>query len=416
MKIPLFDIDNWKEITATLARNKTRTILTAFGIFWGTAMLALLMGGSKGMQGLLQRNFSDLATNSAIIHPNRTQLAYKGFKKGSTWAMTQSDVDNIRMGVDGIKASSSVLSLSMTSTAKYGTKNTSTQIHGVESEYRYILTPVIYEGRFINESDVRNQRKVCVVGKNVADDLFKTESPIGNFIEIDNIYYKVVGVAGQTSQIEIDGKIDDIITLPLTTVRRAYNLGDKIGYFFFEMNDNIKPSDIQARMEHIIRLSHPIHPDDKQAINFIDISEEFKMVDNLFTGVDILALFVGLGSLLAGIIGVGNIMWIIVKERTQEIGIRRAIGAKPRDIIIQILSESMVLTIIAGVFGICFSVLILFVLAKGTSVNGVEPGFQLPFSVAIYILLTFLILGSAAGLIPSIKAMRIKPIEALNDK
>ena len=414
MKISIFDIDNWKEITATLARNKTRTILTAFGIFWGTAMLAMLLGGSKGMQDLLRRNFSDLATNSAITFPSRTQLAYKGFKKGNAWRMTMTDIENIRKSIDGIKSSSAVISTG--GTAKYGTQSTSLKIRGVESEYAKVLTPVIYEGRFINDADVRNERKVCVIGKDVADDLFKSELPLGKFIEVDNMYYMVVGVAGQTSQISIDGRINEVVTLPLSTMRNAYNVGNNVHYFFFETESNLSPADIRPRIEHILRLAHPIHPDDKQAITFIDISEEFKMVDNLFTGVDILALFVGFGSLLAGIIGVGNIMWIIVKERTQEIGIRRAIGAKPRDIIVQILSESMVLTIIAGVFGISFAVLILFALANGTAEDGVEAGFQLSFSVAVYILATFLILGSAAGLIPSIKAMRIKPIEALNDK
>ena len=175
-------------------------------------------------------------------------------------------------------------------------------------------------------------------------------------------------------------------------------------------------SDVKPRITRMLGKRHSIHPDDDRAYGYFDVSEQFKTVDNLFTGINVLALFVGLGSLLAGIIGIGNIMWIIVKERTQEIGVRRAIGAKPRDIIVQILSEGVVLTSIAGMAGICFAVLILSIAAIATSTDGVIFRFQLEFSHSIAILLTFLVLGTMAGLIPSVKAMRIKPIEALNDK
>ncbi len=414
MKNPIFDIDNWKEITATLGRNKTRTFLTAFGIFWGTAMLALLWGGAQGLQDILRGNFAGFSTNTAIIFPGRTSLPYKGFSKGMWWSLTQTDVDNIRRSIPEINASSAVSSTS--TTAIYGHKSYSTSIQGIESQYPLINKPVIYEGRFINESDQSNERKVCVLGKRVAAELFGTESPIGKFVEMDNIYYHVVGVAGQTSEISINGKIDEIILIPLSTGQRAYNQGQNIGMMIFSCHDGDSPSDVKSRVERIIRANHPIHPDDKQAMEFMDVSEEFEMVDNMFNGVDILVLFVGFGSLLAGIIGVGNIMWIIVKERTQEIGVRRAIGAKPRDIIMQILSESIVLTTVAGIAGICFAVIILFAVAQATTEDGVTPGFQLTFTHAVTILFVFLTLGSAAGVVPAIKAMRIKPIEALNDK
>ncbi len=184
----------------------------------------------------------------------------------------------------------------------------------------------------------------------------------------------------------------------------------------FVAREGISPSSLQPRIERILRNNHPIHPDDHNAIWFFDVSEKFQMVDNLFMGITVLALFVGVGTLLAGIIGVGNIMWVIVKERTQEIGIRRAIGAKPRDIIVQILSEGVVMTIVAGIAGICFATLVLAVAQHLTANEISVPRFQLAFSEAMTIMATFVILGTAAGLIPSIKAMRIKPIEAMNDK
>lgn len=414
MKNPIFDVDNWKEITATLSRNKTRTFLTAFGIFWGTAMLALLWGGAQGLQDLLRRNFDGFSTNTGLLFANNTGLPYKGFSKGMSWNLTRTDVDNIRRSIPEITALSAVTTRS--TTASYGHKSYATRIQGIESDYPSINKPVIYEGRFINASDAVGDRKVCVLGKRVASELFGSGSPIGKFVAVDNIYYHVVGVAGQTSEVNINGKIDEMIIVPHSTMQKAYNLGQNVDMVIMCCRKGISPTMVRPRIERVIRASHPIHPDDKQAIEFWDVSEEFAMVDNMFTGVDILVLFVGFGSLLAGIIGVGNIMWIIVKERTQEIGIRRAIGAKPRDIIMQILSESVVLTTVAGIAGICFAVLVLMGVAQATTRDGNTPGFQLTFTHAAIILAVFLVLGTAAGIIPALKAMRIKPIEALNDK
>lgn len=415
MKNPIFDIDNWKEITATLARNKIRTFLTAFGIFWGTAMLAMLWGGAQGMKRMLRGQFEGFATNSAIIASNRTSMPYKGYKKGMYWSLTQTDIDNIRHSVSDIKAMSAVSN--RWASLHYGTKSYEASVQGVESAFPEIFTPVIYSGRFINEADERDSKKVCCIGKRVAGELFGSTDPLGKFIEVNNIYYRVVGVVGRESEVQINGDADNKITIPLSTMRKAYNLGTRVDMALIDVKSGHTPAELQPQIERIIRLSHPIHPDDKRAIMYMDISEEFDMIDKMFTGVDVLVLFVGFGSLLAGIIGVGNIMWIIVKERTQEIGIRRAIGAKPRDIIMQVLSESIVLTVIAGIAGICFASGILAIAEMITPPINEEPlPFQLTFYSAIIILVVFLTLGTAAGTIPAIKAMRIKPIEALNDK
>ncbi len=414
MKNPIFDIDSWKEISATLSRNKTRTFLTAFGIFWGTAMLSMLWGGAQGLQDILRRNFAGLSTNMALVFSNRTSMPYKGYAKGMNWSLTQTDVDNMQRRIPEIEAMSGVSSRS--TTAVYGKHSKATRVQGVESQFPKIFAPVMYEGRFINDSDERNMKKVCVIGKAIADEIFGNESPIGKFISLDNIYYRIVGVAGQLSEVQINGKMDEMFTIPLSTMRQAYNTGLDIDDIMLTVKQGHTPADIKPRVQRIIRSNHPIHPEDQQAIQYWDVSEQFETVDNMFTGVDVLVLFVGFSSLLAGIIGVGNIMWIIVKERTQEIGIRRALGAKPRDIIVQILSESVVLTTIAGIAGICFAVIVLSMVASGTTVNNGVLRFQLSFDNAIMILVTFLTLGTAAVIIPALKAMRIKPIEALNDK
>ncbi len=415
MKNPLFDIENWKEIGTTLARNKTRTFLTAFGIFWGTAMLAMLWGGAKGLESIMSRQFAGFATNTAIMFPGTTSISYKGYNKGMAWKLTNQDINNLRQlipEIESITALNSKYALS----ANYGQRHTSIDIQGVESTYVKINEPIVYEGRFINASDDANYRKVCVLGKRVATDLFGEDSPIGKNVEVSGIHYHVIGVCGQLSDMTIMGRLDESVVIPYSTFCRTYNIGDDIEATMILFKQGHKPADVQASIERVIKSSHPIHPDDKKAVQFFDISEMFEMVDGLFLGISLLALFVGIGTLMAGIIGVGNIMWVIVKERTQEIGIRRAIGAKPRDIIIQILSEGVVLTTIAGIAGICFAAFVLGVAEIITTLPSQQTEFQLTFNQAMTIMVTFMVLGTLAGTIPAVKAMRIKPIEAINDK
>ena len=415
MKNPIFDIENWREIGATLARNKTRTFLTAFGIFWGTAMLAMLWGGAGGLKGLLMRNLNGFDTNMGVIFPGRTTISYKGFNKGMRWDMTEGDLANIRRLAKGIKASSGVRNSG--GTVAYGTKQKSSNVTGVEPDYFKIMTPVIFSGRLINESDTHSLRKVALIGRNLANELFGTEDPLGKYINVRGVYFQVVGVIGQMSEASIGTRLDDSVILPNTTMIRAFNLGNSVGFFTFTVNDGLDPADVLPAIKRAVRISHPIHPDDTPAIGMMNLAEQFRMVNNVFLGVSILSLFVGAGTLIAGIIGVGNIMWIIVKERTQEIGIRRAIGAKPCDIIVQILSEGVVLTSIAGLAGVCFSTLVL-ALVDSQTIDPVlgSAGFILTFSQAAGIVAAFLVLGTAAGTLPAIKAMRIKPIEAMRDK
>ena len=283
MRNSLFDIENWKEIGATLARNKTRTFLTAFGIFWGTAMLAMLWGGAQGLQDIMRSQFDGFATNVAFLFPGQTSLPYKGYNKGLSWSLTWTDLDNIRRNISDIEIASAFNSRHAL-TASYGTRHTSTSIQGVECSYPRINIPIVYAGRFINETDDIYERKVCVIGKRIAQDLFGADYGIGKYIAIGSIYYRVVGVCGQKSEITINDRLDETIVIPLSTMRRAYNLGDDVGGVMLLARDGCRPSTLQPAIERILRASHPIHPDDKKAINFFDISEGFEMVDNLFMG------------------------------------------------------------------------------------------------------------------------------------
>ena len=415
MKTTFFDIENWKEIGATLARNKTRTFLTAFGIFWGTAMLAMMLGGAKGMENMLRRNFEGFATNTAIIFPNRTTMSHQGFNNGTSWELTVTDQRNIRAGIPEIEVMTGMSSIQ--STIGKGTLSTSATVTGIDSEYSKIFEPIVLEGRFINESDDLLNKKICVIGKNIAGSLFPHSSPIGEYIEVNSVYFKIVGVAYQTSEISINSKIDDSVVAPIGVFRKAFNSGENLGGIMFTAKKGISPTELKPRIMRILTSNHKmLHPDDDNAMFFMDVSEAFQMIDNLFMGISLLALFVGAGTLIAGIIGVGNIMWVIVKERTQEIGIRRAIGAKPSDIITQVLSEGMALTAVAGIAGITFATVVLNLVEVITTDEKGTPEFMLSFDGAVEIVVVFMILGVAAGFIPAIKAMKIKPIEAMNSK
>lgn len=415
MRFSIFDLDNWREIGVTLARNKTRTFMTGFGIFWGTAILALCIGGGRGFEGMMRRNFEGFATNMGYLSSNVTTKPYMGYNKGRWWQLQEADIREIRRTIPEIDRSSTVQSVR--ATAKYGTKSNGTRVMGVEPDYWKVQPVTIYEGRLLNESDDASSRKAAIIGRNVAGQLFGDESPLGKFVQVDGLFFRIVGVAGQKTEVSIGGRVDDSIWLSGSTFRRAYSSNYGYGFFIYTTERGVTPTDLQPCIGRILRRNHLIAPDDMGAIDFGDISEMFEMVDNIFMGVNLLMLFVGFGTLLAGVIGVGNIMWIIVRERTNEIGIRRALGAKPRDIIVQILSESTVLTTVAGLAGVSLSAIILGVLDKATYDNWFgAAGFELKFGAALGILVTFLVLGTAAGLIPAIKAMNIKPIEAINSK
>ena len=418
MKLTIFDIENWKEIGATLLRNKTRTILTGFGIFWGVAMLALLTGGARGGGDMLRRNFAGFATNTGGVVAENTTIPFKGYQKGRGWSMNLSDAEVIRVAFPELEAVVPTFQRWGISFA-HGKNLFSGQLVGAEADYTKILYPRLYEGRFINESDVSGERRVAVIGKKVASQLFPDgSSPLGKLVEISNTPYSIVGVCGDTSEVHLNGSLDEGVVIPSSTFRRVFGYGDKVDFLMISGRPEAKLSEILPRIRTLLYRRHDIHPADQGAAWIINIAESFEQIGVVFTGIDILAWFIGISTLLAGVIGIGNIMWVIVKERTQEIGIRRAIGATPRDIIVQVMSEGMALTLIFGLCGVCFAALILAVMQHTTNPPDAVAvaHFQMSFAGAMTILGIFLLLGTLAGLLPSLKAMKIKPIEAINAK
>ncbi len=411
-----FDLDTWEEVWVTITRNKTRSLLTAFGVFWGIFMLVALMGGASGMNDLMAHNFEGFATNSGFMGSNNTGKAYKGFRQGRRWDMENRDLERIKSSVMGVDVVTATIN-SWGIEAVYEENKISGTLKGQYPVYDRIEEPKIILGRTLNDVDVEQYRKVCVIGQRIYETLFpKGGNPSGSYIKIDGIYYQVVGVNVAEGNMSINGQTETSIVIPFSTMQRNYNRGTSIDMLCYTAKKGYAISEVQKQVEQVVKRAHFIHSEDEQALISVNAEAMFGMMDDLFTGIRILGWLVGLGTLLAGVIGVSNIMMVTVKERTTEIGIRRAIGARPEDIMFQILSESMVLTTLAGMGGISFAVFLLNVVEQATSTLTFVPRFQISFWAAIGACVLLLVLGLLSGLAPAYRAMAIKPIEAIRDE
>ena len=415
-----FDVDTYREILDTLTRNKSRSFLTGFGVFWGVFMLVSLIGGGQGMKEMLNKNFEGFATNSAFVWSQQTSKAYKGFRKGRWWSMDLKDIERLRQRVPELDVIAPVVFMpwNASSTAYHEDRKVTINVQGVTPEYADVVGPKLYYGRYINDMDLKHHRKVCVLGKKIYKDLFKEGgNPCGQSIRIDSTYYQVVGVDYNTSSISINGTSEEMVTLPFTMVQQAYNRGQQIDLIAMTARKGVVMSDITDRIRETVARAHYVDPTDEQGARVFNTEVLFQLLDNLFKGVNFLIWLVGLGTLLAGAIGVSNIMMVTVRERTTEIGIRRAIGATPKMILSQIISESIVLTLVAGMSGILFGVTILQMLEMYNTEDGiVETHFQVSFWTAIFCAVVVSSLGVLAGLAPAARAMSIKPVDAMRDE
>ena len=415
------DLDTYREIVDTITRNKARSFLTGFGVFWGVFMLVALMGGGQGLKEMLEKNFEGFAQNTAMIWAQQTTKPYKGFRKGRWWDMEYKDIERLRRRVPELDAIAPVLfaAWGRSSTAYYGDQKSSPRIQGVTPEYADIVAPRMYYGRYINEMDMRDHRKVCVLGKKIYKELFKDGGdPCGKTIRIDSTYYEVVGVDYNASGgMNFNGRAEEKITLPLTLVQQTYNRGNEVDLIAVTGRKGVVMSKITPRIRETIARAHYVDPTDEQGAMVFNTEVLFQMLDNLFRGVNFLIWLVGLGTLFAGAIGVSNIMMVTVRERTTEIGIRRAIGATPRMILSQIISESILLTLVAGMSGILFGVMILQMLELANTEDGILTAhFQVSFWTAIFCAIVVSSLGVLAGLAPAARAMSIKPVDAMRDE
>lgn len=413
-----FDLDTYKEILDTITRNKSRSLLTGFGVFWGVFMLIVLMGGGLGLKELLQANFSGFATNTAVIWAQNTTKPYKGFNKGRSWQMEEKDLERLRQRMPELDVITPLL-FGGRKNVVFADKSFSGSAQGVNSDYAKVSVPKMFYGRYINDMDVRQQRKVCVIGKQIYKNLFPGGGdPCGKTVRVDSTYYTVVGVDYRSGNgVNLGGQADETITLPLSVLRTAYNRGTAVDIIAVTGNKGVVMSKLSQRMRETVARAHSIDPTDEKGLMVFNTEVLFQMLDNLFNGVNFLIWLVGIGTLLAGAIGVSNIMMVTVKERTTEIGIRRAIGATPRMILSQIISESIILTLVAGMSGIIFGVAILQLIELANTTDGILAAhFQVNFWTAIFSALLISLLGGLAGLAPAWRAMSIKPVDAMRDE
>ena len=415
----MIDIDRWQEIWITITHNKSRSVLTAFGVFWGMLMLVLMVGAGNALSERMASQIEGFATNSAFFQANRTTIAYKGFGKGRRWDMVNSDIPIIKERVKELQHLSPVLFVwGSDNNVVRGERSGSYLVKGCYPEYDLIEKSKLVYGRYVNEIDIIEKRKVCVIGERIYEVLFqKGEDPTGRQIRVNGIYFQVIGVARSTSGVSIGGQTAETVILPFSTMQQAFNQGNIIHFMAATAKPGVAVKVIQNQIEDILKQQHQISPNDNDALFSMNIEEQFKMFNNLGIGIAALIWIVGLGTLLAGAIGVSNIMLVTVRERTKEIGIRRALGATPRNIIGQILSESIVLTMLAGVMGIIVGVGIL--RAVGIALSQSDQFFkdpQISFTMAVASLIILVIIGTMAGYAPAQRAMMIKPVEAIGEE
>lgn len=407
------DIDSYKEVFDTLTRNRSRSLLTGFGVFWGLFMLLFMLGGGQGVKAKLASNFDGFATNTAMVIANETTQPYKGMQEGRRWSLTTRDVDRLRLMVPELDVVTPTIAV-WGGSATYGELTANCSVKGVRAEYARVEEPRMKYGRFINSVDEQMGRKVCVIGKRVYKDLFPGGGdPCGRFIQVGPSYYQIVGVDVNSGSISINGSAEETVSIPLPLAQQLYQRGENVDIICMTGKKGVTMSELESRIRQIVAREHSIAPDDKSAVFVLNTEELFNLVNNIFHGVDILIWLIGLGTLLAGAIGVSNIMMVTVKERTIEIGIRRAIGATPRDVLTQIMAESVLLTMVSGLASIVFAVGVLSVVEMA---SGDGTPFQISFGLAVGAALLLTVLGLAAGMAPAMRAMKIKPVDAMRDE
>jgi putative ABC transport system permease protein len=422
----MFDLDLWNEILSALKKNRMRSFMTAFGVFWGIFMLIIMSGAGKALENGVLDGVRAFATNSAFFWTERTSVPYAGFQRGRRWEYNNSDIQYIRDNVKEVEYLSPRLfgwQQNGNNTIR-GERTGAFNVYGDYPDYFKIdrWTPV--KGRLINEIDILHERKVCNIGERVVEVMFdKDEDPVGQYLKISGVYFQVVGVIHAETRINIGGgKKEETIVIPFSTMQTAYNYGDEVHFFSVTSQKGYKVSDLEEKLKKILKERHKVAPEDLQAVGSFNIEKEFVKFSSLFLGIQVLTWIVGLGTLLAGIIGVSNIMLVIIKERTQEIGIQRAIGATPGVIIKHIVAESVFLTVMAGYIGLSLGVGILELInhaLQSSAKSGDELFFRNPevnLAMALSALGVLVVAGIIAGLIPASKAIKIKPIDALRDE
>ena len=411
----ILDSDTWQEIFEGIRKNKLRTGITIFGVTWGVFLLVSLLGMSRGFENSFNKQIGGFATNSVFIWTEATDRAFKGFQKGRRVRLDISDVDAIKENVAGvdfvvprnIKNNSSIVN---------GFKSISESVFGDYPILDVVEKKHLVDGRFINQLDIDERKKVCVIKDEIFKQLFDEDvDPIGKYLKINDINYKIVGMYKG----KVGGGPSGTVHIPFTTFQQIYNQGTKIGWVMITGQPNTNISQLEADSKLLLKTLHKVHPKDERAFGSANVGKMFKKITGFLKGIQFLTWFVGIATLIAGVFAIGNILLITVKERTQEIGIRRALGATPIEIKRQIILESVFLTSLAGSLGIIFGGALLYIadiifIKQGSRAPIVNPTVDIPVILIAVFILVFL--GTLIGMIPAHIATSIKPIDALRDE
>ena len=418
----MFDREKWNEILEALTANIFRTVLTAFGVFWGIFILVILLAASNGLENGVKKGFDGIATNTMFMWTQGVSKAYKGLPKNRQFEFRNNDVDALKQKFPDllyVSPRNQLGDFNGVSNVIRGTKTGAYTIYGDYPELIKQEQMEIIKGRFVNQQDIVSRRKVTIIGNGVIAELYNNaEEVIGTYIKINGVNFMVVGVYKSKSNDGGDAEsAQKNIFIPFTTFQQAFNFGDRVGWMALTAKDDASITALKPGILAFMRERHTIHPDDERAVGNFDLFEEFQKVQQLFMVLKFIAYFVGTLVLLSGVIGISNIMLIVVKERTKEIGIRRALGATPGNIRSQILSEAIFLTIIAGMFGIAVAtglLAILNMILSSMPTDGmmfINPSVDL--TVVFVALLILVGSGLLAGFIPAQTAINVKPIDAL---
>jgi len=414
----LFDRDNWAEIWAVLRANKLRAALTAFGVAWGIFMLVVMLSFGSAMQSGTQRNMKGMATNMLWVWGQTTTEAYDGLKPGRFVRFKTSDIELLRHlpGVDVVAPRLQAGGWMNGTPVTYETKSGSYNLFGDYPEFRHIIAFQYAGGRFINDQDIADNRKVAVIGNAVRDELYPAGAdPIGTYLKISGVYFQVVGITKTLRQGQQGDRDSHAIYVPFTTMRTAFHTGDNVGFWALTAKPGTDGPELEEQVRQALAKAHHIAPTDHLAIGSFNMFVMFGKLEALFFWLWAISWIVGGLTLAAGIVGVSNIMLIAVKERTKEFGVRKALGATPRSVIMMVLMETVVLALAAGLVGIAFGGGVLY--GADAALSGVTDGPFGPPQVGIGIVLEALgvlvVTSAFAGLIPALHAASIKPIEAL---
>ena len=420
----IFDKDTWQEIFGSIGQNKLRTAITIIGVLWGIFLYILLSGIAKGVDNGFEQRFERISSNSLFVWTQNTSIPYSGFKIDRKWNIKLNDVETLKMEIPEIKNIAPRIQKgnwgSQGASVTNGQRNGTYNIYGDYPILKVVSQKDIYDGgRFINHLDIKEERKVCVIGERTKKELFSDDiNPIGKYININNIYFKVIGIHKFVDEGGGSFADDGDIHVPFSTFKRLYNTGDVVGFLLIAGYENIDIIKVEEKVKKQLKKIHRLHPEDNRAIGAFNLGALFTRIKNFANGMSFISLIIGVATILAGVIGIGNILLISVKERTKEIGIRRAIGASPNHIRKQIILESVFLTLIAGIIGIILGAFILYLI--NTATQNLE---DIPFTNAtvplnyIFVALLMMVgLGTLIGFIPAEKAISTKPIDALRDE